>query len=290
MNTSLNKKKESIESYETLRSLYQDFRNENSFFREILSSIPHPIISLDLEGFFLYYNHRAENIFHLSIKNKKQKIFEHPNFKKLQMEIELIYIQQEKVEWLPVQLEDKNKYHLSSFPYVKEGKIEGYTLIFQNLSDRDIDTKKAWKDKTIASLAILTAGIAHEIKNPLGALDLHMQLAHRFVKNKNINDKKELMEYLNIIQHEISRLDNILNNFLTTLRPVKGQKKENNMKKLLKEVYQFIKPELNGKEISYHENLPKQNIKFPFDYHLMYQVLINLIKNSIQALEGIFSP
>ncbi len=149
-----------------------------------------------------------------------------------------------------------------------------------------------WKNKTleenqkesINSLNTLTAGIAHEIKNPLSSLDLHLQLISRFVKKTPISNKEELEENLSIIKNEISRLDSIINDFLYSFRPQTSIKKKEHLNKIIEECLNLLAVEIKEKKINLEKNLSAQNDFLPFDKDQIKQMLINLIKNSQSAI------
>ncbi len=154
----------------------------------------------------------------------------------------------------------------------------------------DITTLKAQflaesERQSINSLTLLTSGIAHEIKNPLSALDIHLQLISRtLAQNASVN-KSELEELFSIVNHEVKRLDEIINDFLQTFRPRKAIRKPQALNAIVTFTLKLLKANLAEKGITLKLKLAPKLPTFAFDKNLMEQLLLNIIKNSIEAID-----
>ena len=132
------------------------------------------------------------------------------------------------------------------------------------------------KDKIIKeSLFKLT----HEIKNPLAVIKGYLDMF-------NIDNKEKSLKYLNIIREEANRSLNIITDFLE-FNKIKIVKTEIDLNLLLEDVYDSFKIILNKKNIKLiYNDREDEEIYFEGDYERLKQVLINVLKNSVEAIEG----
>ena len=136
----------------------------------------------------------------------------------------------------------------------------------------------------LEALKLLTAGIAHEIGNPLSAITLHAQLFDRLLKKMKKNDDvAELKRMSKIISEESIRLKRIIDNFLKAVRPISLQFINSDITEILNDVLKLMSSELKSKNISIVKTYkPVSNTLFDPDQ--MRSVFINIIKNSIDAM------
>ena len=131
------------------------------------------------------------------------------------------------------------------------------------------------KDKMIKeSLFKLT----HEIKNPLAVIKGYLDMFH-------IDNKEKSLKYLNIIREEANRSLNIITDFLE-FNKIKIVKTEIDLNLLLEDVYDSFKIILNRKNIKLiYNDREDEEIYFDGDYERLKQVLINVLKNSVEAIK-----
>lgn len=130
----------------------------------------------------------------------------------------------------------------------------------------------------LAALGQLTAGVAHEIRNPLNTISTSAEtLLHKKLKPE---DEKQLKGF---ILEEIRRLNHILTDFLKMSRIRKIQLQESNIDDFLQEISYEVSQRINQKTIFKIENL-LQSKKLIMDKKLMYQVILNLIINALDAI------
>lgn len=130
------------------------------------------------------------------------------------------------------------------------------------------------KDKIIKeSLFKLT----HEIKNPLAVIKGYLDMF-------DINNKEKSMKYLGIIREEANRSLNIITDFLE-FNKIKVVKTEIDLNLLLEDVYDSFKIILNKKNIKLiYNDREDEEIYFEGDYERLKQVLINVLKNSVESI------
>ena len=137
----------------------------------------------------------------------------------------------------------------------------------------------AQKASAQSAYAVLTRGIAHEIRNPMA-----MILSGTELTIDNIDDKDKVLKYLNIVKDSVLRLKSISTNMLRYGNPVSNIKKFVSIKHLLDVVKDVSKAECKKRHIEI--SLASSDVKNVYiDENSIYQVFINLVLNAIQAID-----
>ncbi|MBL7005453.1 MAG: PAS domain S-box protein [Spirochaetia bacterium] len=173
---------------------------------------------------------------------------------------------------------------LTSLPFVKNKKIEGNILILRDVTEKKQKEAQFRRAENLASLTTLAAGVAHEIKNPLASIGIHIQLMRKNLNQSGCIDKEAAEEYLEIIDEEIERLNGIVVDFLFAVRPMDTRIKSEDINKLSEDLLDFVKYELEKNNIQIETNLSQDVPKIEIDSKYMKQVLLNIIKNAIAAM------
>jgi len=133
----------------------------------------------------------------------------------------------------------------------------------------------------LSALGTLAAGIAHEIRNPLVSIQTFFQLAPQ-----RLNDQEFLTEFLNLTSSEVKRITDLITELLSFARSPNPTMVDVDLNGLIDGVARLIEPQLRSGQIrvtrSYAEGLPQTHA----DRDQLKQVLLNLLLNAIQAMEG----
>jgi len=150
---------------------------------------------------------------------------------------------------------------------------------------RDASTRSQIEDQIdvaekLAALGRLTSGVAHEVKNPLNAMALQVEI----LKSK-LGDKAEhLKPHLETLSAEIRRLDRVVKTFLDFTRPVELHPSDTDIPALVSEVFTLAEPQAAQNKVRLvfapNGNLPVLRV----DRDLMKQALLNLVLNGCQAM------
>jgi signal transduction histidine kinase len=139
---------------------------------------------------------------------------------------------------------------------------------------------RAARHEKLASLGTLAAGVAHEIRNPLTAINVRL---HSLKKNL-VADSSEQEDAL-VIDHEIQRLDRIVQEFLQFARPAEPKLLTVSADSLLARMQSLFGPQLKKTSIRLSlESVP--DIWVRVDPQQIEQVLINLVQNAAESMEG----
>lgn len=179
---------------------------------------------------------------------------------------------------------------LTSYPVEKEGgKLSSVVFVLRDVTAARHAEMQQRQAEKIASLATLTAGIAHELKNPLNSLQIHAQLANRMIgsvrEGEQTVDLNRLEASLGAILEETHRLGQIVDDFLGAVRPTDPGKAEVQLKQLLEQVKDSFEHECEEKQIQLRAACDPDLPPILLDAHQVARALANIIRNSIEAIE-----
>ena len=159
------------------------------------------------------------------------------------------------------------------------------TLIFHDITERCQDNEKAVETQRVTAITQLAAGVAHELGNPLNALGIRLQILKRKLQSGDTEKITEATrQFVEIADQELSRLDAIVKNFLSAVRPTQLELTPVNIPELLVSAAQFLEPELKAKDISIVMDFPEFVPAINGDAGQLTQAFFNLIKNAMQAM------
>ena len=144
---------------------------------------------------------------------------------------------------------------------------EGEKIIEKNRALRELEREKELK------LALFK--LTHEIKNPLAVCKGYLEMV-------NIENKEKLKKYLPIIKDEINRTLLVINDF-SDYGKLQIDKEEVDLEMLLDDIKETLEPLLKEKKVKANFIIKEEELYAELDYNRMKQVLINLIKNAIEA-------
>ena len=125
-------------------------------------------------------------------------------------------------------------------PLVQAGHIRGNIVQLSDISDKRSREARLRRAESLASLTTLAAGVAHEIKNPLGSIGIHNQLIGKLVSELPSESAEPIKTYLTVIDEEIDRLNKIVVDFLFAVRPMDTHLVDGDLNALLEELLRFV--------------------------------------------------
>ncbi len=132
----------------------------------------------------------------------------------------------------------------------------------------------------LANISRQTAGVAHEIKNPLNAMALHLEI----LKGK-LNGNTSVEREISVIGGEIARLDRVVKKFLEFTRPVEMRLKDLNLVDVARQVAALVWPDAERCGVSVELESPQKTAIIRGDEDLIKQALLNVVNNGIEAMK-----
>jgi two-component system sensor histidine kinase HydH len=151
------------------------------------------------------------------------------------------------------------------------------------IANSRIYTRMKERDR-LAALGAMAAGLAHEVKNPLGAIKGAAQLLEEVQVGAPPNDPSS-REFIGIILEEVDRLNRVVGSFLDYARPHAGNPIPLDINAAVRRTIQILSSQQGEAlevQLDLNDNVPRAKI----DPEQFRQVLINLVQNAIQAMDG----
>jgi signal transduction histidine kinase len=134
----------------------------------------------------------------------------------------------------------------------------------------------------LAAIGRLTSGVGHEVKNPINAIVVHLEL----LRNKLPSEEAPAMRHLNIIQSEIQRLDRVVQTLVDFSRPIEPKMQEQDLRTVVASVLQLASAELATRAVTVVSRLPERPVVVKIDTDMLRQALLNIVLNGAQAMPG----
>lgn len=170
---------------------------------------------------------------------------------------------------------------ISVTPLVRDRRIRGTLIHVEETTDKRRREARLRRAESLASLTTLAAGVAHEIKNPLGSMSIHVQLLRKALRDR---PEPQIGRYLDIVTEEIDRLNKIVVDFLFAVRPMDINPINDDANALVSELAEFMRPETQAAGIELALDLARPMPPLPFDRRYLKQALLNLVKNAMAAM------
>jgi signal transduction histidine kinase len=134
----------------------------------------------------------------------------------------------------------------------------------------------------LMALGQATSGVTHEVKNPLNAMMIHVEL----LSERLAGAPDDLRRSLDVIRGEIGRLDAVVQRFMSLVRPQELRTSVLDLNALLGEVSDLLEIEWRPKGVTFRANLDRGLPPVLGDEELLRRALLNLLLNACQAMPG----
>ncbi|HLB90278.1 MAG TPA: ATP-binding protein, partial [Terriglobales bacterium] len=162
---------------------------------------------------------------------------------------------------------------------------EGGAQIGALLTMRDAESVRRIEDeiemsRRLSASGRLTRGVAHEVKNPINAIVLHLQL----LQGKLHQVDPDTRRHMEIIGNEIHRLDRVVQILVDFTRPRDLHLEETDLCRLLEDVASLAAPDAGLHGITITRELPAEPLNVKVDTDFMKQAILNVVLNGVQAM------
>ncbi len=175
------------------------------------------------------------------------------------------------------------------------GKFVGAMLVARNLGYLNQVHSTLHYSRKLAALGRLMAGVAHEVKNPLNAMTIHLEL----LKQKLANARQlvtvggsdgpptpDVTKHVDVIGSEIQRLDQVVNGFLKFARPEELKLQPVQLAAVISDVSTTVGPEADRMNVVVKSECPRDLPEINADPSMLRQAMLNLTLNACQAMPG----
>jgi signal transduction histidine kinase len=153
------------------------------------------------------------------------------------------------------------------------------------LTMRDAESVQKIEDeielsRRLAAIGRLTSGVAHEVKNPINAIVLHLEVLREKLPELEPDSKR----HMDVISNEIRRLDRVVQTLVDFSRPVELRLFETDLRRTLEDVALLAIPQASQQGIKLERNVPGEPLIVRIDSDLIKQAVLNVVLNGIQAM------
>ena len=134
--------------------------------------------------------------------------------------------------------------------------------------------------RRMAAIGRLTSGVGHEVKNPINAIVVHLEL----LKTKLGNAVPPANGHLEIIDSEIHRLDRVVQTLVDFSRPVELKLIDYDLRHVVADVVALASAELSTRDVTLTSHLPSNALIAKVDVDLIKQAVLNVVQNGAQAM------
>ncbi|MGE0393123.1 MAG: PAS domain-containing sensor histidine kinase, partial [Vicinamibacterales bacterium] len=167
-----------------------------------------------------------------------------------------------------------------------DGGLVGVLLVARNLSSFARMQSTLAYSRKLVSLGRLTAGIAHEVKNPLNAMSIHLELLRTKIRAADPAQAGPggALEHVNVIEAEVRRLDEVVQGFLKFTRPDDLRLQPVRVGALVQEILPVVRPEVERRGVTIDVACADTTSAVHADESMLRQALLNLAINACQAM------
>jgi len=158
------------------------------------------------------------------------------------------------------------------------GRHRGIVLTFKNLAELQRLRKQIERTNQLASLGRLAAGMAHEIRNPLGSLQGLVELIQ-----EDFTEDDPKRRYTGTILRTMDQLNALVEDLLDFSHPTMTQLEPHDVRDLVRESVQFCAFEHRGRAVALHEDYAAEPIYVRADREALARAVVNIVRNAFQA-------
>ncbi len=134
--------------------------------------------------------------------------------------------------------------------------------------------------RRLAAIGRLTSGVAHEVKNPINAIVVHLEVLRQKLQQVDPDTRR----HMDVIGSEIQRLDRVVQTLVDFTRPVELRLADLDLRNLIEEVVVLASPDAERHGVSIERQLDGAALPVKADSDLVKQALLNIVLNGVQAM------
>ncbi|OPY87843.1 MAG: Sporulation kinase A [Smithella sp. PtaU1.Bin162] len=262
--------------------LQREIQKLNSYLQSIVRSLPDKIFVLDENGFVHYISRGLEDEISLYPSESSGRYF--LDFV-APADRDFILARWEEAKngiYKPYEIEavakDGRKLNLlvTTSPVVGTSR---YVVVQRDITEFKDMEKKLFESRKMAALGQLSAGIAHEVRNPLSSIKMSLQILEKRMSPAG-NDLKRFK----IAEKEVEHLEELVNNVLIFAKPVEPKKTSTDLVKILEQALAMTEKGIADKHVKVRTKYEKVPPVLA-DAAMMVDAFVNIIRNAVEAVE-----
>lgn len=262
-----------------LKRTVREKEEVKDYLRNILESLTTGVVVTDLTGSITTLNRCAETFFGISqnqVTGKHIKVL-FDNLTDFERMV-LPGTEHNENTWKKVNLKDRIIDVFASPMRDERGKITGTVFILRDITRIEKLEEMAKRTEKLAAMGEMAANIAHEIRNPLGSIELFASLLMKDMKNEKYQGR------LSHIITSVKNMDNKISNLLMFTAQRNPIMRRINIHRIVKEVLQFSEAVIKQEGITLSVTYAGVEPCVRGDAEMLKQVFLNILLNSIQAM------
>lgn len=270
-------------SYDQIRNLIQELSLENSSLKTVLTCLSDAIIACTRDYHPWYINVSAQCLLGIKKMNEQAPIWQQISNPTLEEFVRNAFLKKQYIKDSPIST-GESVLSFTIDPLAGKGRISGWLIVARDVTYEHQQTSLRRGDESLSKLANMTAILAHEIRNPLTAISIHLQLIKTYQSKKG--HQQDVDECLRIISEEVQHLNAVTAHFLSTARPVKIHPQPKNLSELMQRTASLIRPEVEDSRAVLHVHTPDHPVPVMVDEDSFRLALVNLIRNALSAISS----
>jgi PAS domain S-box-containing protein len=262
-----------------LRKEIEDLYN---YLQSIVDSLPDKIFDINSDGIINYVSRdmkRERGIVSREIKGKHFSDFVEPEHR------EFVLSKWENAKQgifdsyeLEVTARDGSRRNLMITPRPVKG-TNRYVLVQRDITILKNLEKKYYESQKLAAVGQLSAGIAHEVRNPLSSIKMSLQILEKRIKPTG-NDLKRF----EIAEREVEHLEKLVNDVLIFAKPAAPRKEPSDIKEVLEHALAMAEKSISDKSIHVNKRFERGIPPVEVDSAMLEQAFLNIYHNAIDAM------
>lgn len=273
--------------YDTTRRTLEEVKG---LARHILESIPTGVVTINGSGLITAVNPPAEEVLKRStiemLGNNYETVFQEGDT--IRMVLDAARQRRQYIDHQDLPYEDGDRTRRTIRVSTAElsddeAGLSGVILLAKDVSDWLALEQRVRSAEKLTALHTLSAGVAHELRNPLSAVDLNLQLLEEELREKN-RLTTTTTQYLKVLNAETRRLTAILDNFMKFARPGSLQFHEFDINGVIAHIASLLQYEADERHVRLQLTLAQDLPAIVGDETQISQALLNVVVNAFQAM------
>lgn len=273
-----------VVSNQNYRIISRQYQSIQTFTGTILENMTHAVIAVDAYGAVKIFNRAASEIFNIRASDAAGKdisILFSDKFGEILSLVKSRKIVTDAEAEVMFPEGDTRILRISTNAINgDEGTLETYTVVIKDVTDEKAMEKQMRQNEKLMAMGELASGVAHEIRNPLNAINMISQRLDKEFSSKI--DSSDFSEMTRILGSESARVNSIIEQFLRFAKPPKLVLSDVNVRDFLGEINALAELLAASKRISFSTDVASDAV-VKMDRSQMKQVFINLIQNAFDS-------